>query len=116
MAFRCMEPPRHIYVPPYDPDVNSDEMLLVNFTTLRESCVDDVCILNPVDYQELTHATTVAYSRSMLGKKSTFIRAVDAGHFIQLENLPDATWQLIVAGGHRSEELPLAKKRLLPLI
>jgi len=98
-----MEPPRHIYVPLFDPDVDSDEMLLVNFTTLRESCVDDVCILDHVDYQELTHSTTVAFSRSMLGKKSAFIRAVDAEHFIQLENLPDATWQLIVEGGHRSE-------------
>jgi len=116
MAFRCMEPPRHIYVPLFDPKVDSDEMLLVNFTTLRESCVDDVCILQPVDYRELTHATTVAYSRSLVGKKSAFIRAFQAGHFIQLENLPDTTWQRIVEGGHRSEELPRAKKRLLPLL
>ena len=116
MAFRCMEPPRHIYVPLFDLNADSDEMLQVNFTTLRESCVDDVCILEPVDYRELTHATTVAYSRAMLGRKSAFTRAIQAGHFIQLENLPEATWQRIVEGGHHSEELPRAKKRLLPLL
>ena len=33
MAFRCMEPPRHIHVPIFDPQREDDEMLLVNFTT-----------------------------------------------------------------------------------
>ena len=32
MAFRCMEPPRHIHVPIFDPQRDNDEMLLVNFT------------------------------------------------------------------------------------
>ncbi|MEN9974788.1 MAG: hypothetical protein RLZZ282_794 [Verrucomicrobiota bacterium] len=63
MAFRCMEHPRHIHVPLFDPSLDSDEMLLVNFTTLREGCVDDACTLTPDDYDELTHATTVVYSR-----------------------------------------------------
>lgn len=114
MAFRCMEPPRHIYIPLFDANLDSDEMLLVNFTTLRDSSIDDTCILMPPDYQELTHETTVAYSRTMVGKKSAFMRAVESGHFIQLDNLPLATWRKIVEGGHSSEELPRTKKRLLP--
>jgi hypothetical protein len=36
MAFRCMAEPRHIYIPLFDPNLDADEMLLVNFTTLRE--------------------------------------------------------------------------------
>lgn len=116
MAFRCMEPPRHVYVPLFDTNPDSDEMLLVNFTTLRESSIDDRCILVPLDYQELTHETTVAYSRAIVGKKSAFIRAVEAGHFIQLDDLPLATWRKIVEGAHKSEELPRTKKRLLPSV
>jgi len=114
MAFRCMEPPRHIYIPLFDAGRPGDEMLLVNFTTLRESCVDDACILGPQDYQELSHATSVAFSRAMVGRKSAFIRAVDAGHFIPLDDLPPATLQRIIEGAHQSDELSAAKKRLLP--
>lgn len=114
MAFRCMAHPRHIHVPLFDPSLDSDEMLLVNFTTLRESCIDDACTLSPADYDELTHATTVAYSRSVIGKKSLFVAAIKAGHFIQLSDLSSPTWSKIIAGGHRSEELSGMKKRLLP--
>ena len=73
-----MEPPRHIYIPIFDANLESDEMLLVNCTTLRESSIDDTCILMPPDYQELTHETTVAFSRAIVGKKSAFMRAVEA--------------------------------------
>jgi len=114
MAFRCMEPPRHIHVPIFDPQRHSDELLLVNFTTLRDTCIDDACVLHHADYPELTHATTVAYSRAITGKKSAFIRAVTAGHFIQLEDLPAATWDRIIEGARRSPELSDLRKKILP--
>lgn len=114
MAFRCMEPPRHIHVPIFDPQRDSDEMLLVNFTTLRDTCIDDACILYPADYPELTHATTLAYSRAVTGKKSAFARAVCAGHFIQLQDLPAATWHRILEGARSSPELSSLRKKLLP--
>ena len=109
-------PPRHIFVPVFHEQSDSDEMLLVNFTTLRQSSVDDTCILNPADYSELTHETTVAYSKSMIGKKSAFLTAVAMGNFIQLEDLPATTWQKIIRGAHRSDEISAVKKRLLPPI
>lgn len=109
-----MEPPRHIHVPLFDPHGDRDEMLLVNFTTLRDTRVDDACILAPGDYAELTHATTVAYSRAMIGRKSAFERAVAAGLFIQLEDLPAATGQRIIEGARRSPELSARQTRLLP--
>jgi hypothetical protein len=74
MAFRCMAEPRHIYVPLFDPSRDADEMLFVNFTTLRDRWVDDVCILDEKDYAELKHRTTVAYSRANIYKKSMFLR------------------------------------------
>lgn len=114
MAFRCMEPPRHIHVPIFDSVKDDDELLLVNFTTLRDSCIDDTCILQPADYTELTHATTVAYSRAVTGKKSAFVQAINAGHFIQLEELPDATWVRILEGARSSPELSSIRKMLLP--
>jgi hypothetical protein len=114
MAFRCTEFPRHIHVPLFDPARDSDELLLVNFTTLRESCVDTACILGPQDYPELTHASTVAFSRAMQGKKSAFRRAVTSGLFIRLRDLPEAAWQSILAAAWTTPELPKIKKSLLP--
>ncbi|MFM8830030.1 MAG: hypothetical protein ACKOHM_03345 [Spartobacteria bacterium] len=43
----------------FDPNRDADEMLLVNFTTLREKCVDDACILDDSDYVELKYETTL---------------------------------------------------------
>lgn len=114
MAFRCMDPPRHIFIPLFDPQKPGDEMLLVNLTTLRDSCVDDACVLHPSDYVELTHATTVAYSMAMTGKKSSFISAVASGHFVPLSSLPTPTLAKVIAGAHASPELSRMKKSLLP--
>lgn len=115
MAFRSMEPPRHICIPLFDPARTADDaFLLVRLTTLRESAVDDACILHPADYAELTHATTVAYSRALTGKKAAFENAVKAGHLIQLPDLPAATWQKIIQAAHQSPELSPKQKRLLP--
>ena len=114
MAFRCMDPPRHIFIPLFDPQKPGDEMLLVNLTTLRDSCVDDACVLHPSDYAELTHATTVAYSMAMTGKKSSLISAGASGHFVQLNSIPTPTLAKVIAGAHASPELSKIKKSLLP--
>lgn len=114
MAFRCMSPPRHIHIPLFRSD--EEQLILVNFTTLRESCIDDVCILNRDDYDELTHASTVAYSKAIIGKKTSFMQAIQVGHFIPLTNLPSAALRKIIEGSHQSEELSTAKRRLLPPI
>ena len=109
-----MEPPRHIHVPLFDPLRDSDEMLLVNLTTLRDSCIDEACILGPGDYAELTHPTTVAYSRAVTGRKSAFEKAISAGMFIRLDDLPAATWDRIIEGARQSDELSDLRKKLLP--
>ena len=89
-------------------------MLLVDLTTLCDSCVDDACVLPPPDYAEITHAATVAYSMSMTGKKSLFPHAVASGHFVQVGNLRAPTLAKIFAGAHASPELSKMKKSLLP--
>lgn len=113
MAFRCMAEPRHIYIPLFDPNRDADEMLLVNFTTLREKCVDDACILDDSDYVELKHQTTVAYSRANIYKKSLFCAAVGNNHFVRLDDLPKATLEKIISGALASSELPKRKKAIL---
>lgn len=89
-------------------------MLLVNFTTFRENSVDHACILTPEDYSELSHTTTVAYSRAMIGVKSAFIKALVESYFMRLNDLSPAAMQRIIAGAHKSDELSAIKKRVLP--
>ena len=66
-TLRCDLPPRHIWVVLSDPAANGGRILMVNMTTLRDSCVDDDCVLGPADFVLLTHATAVAYSRAQAG-------------------------------------------------
>ena len=114
MAFRSMAPPRHIFIPLFDPQKPGDEMLLVNLTTLRDSSIDEACVLHASDFAELTHASTVAYSLSMTGKKSAFLAAITAGHFVRVGDLPAPALAKVLAGAHASPELSKVKKRLLP--
>ena len=114
MAFRCMAEPRHIYVPLFDPSRDADEMLFVNFTTLRDKWVDDACILEKTDYVELKHRTTVAYSRANIYKKTLFCAAIENNHFVRLDDLPDETLRKIILGAFASNELPERKKGILP--
>jgi hypothetical protein len=114
MAFRSIYAPRHIYIPLFGTE-NSTEFLLVNFSTLREGCVDDACVLNSADYTELKHETTVVYSKAIIGDKNAFLKAVADGKFVQMEDLPSATFAKIIAGAHQSEELSKRQKALLPV-
>jgi len=66
-TLRCNLPPRHIWVVLSNPQLTEGKILVVNLSTLREGCIDDVCILGPEDYDLLTHPTTVAYSRHEMG-------------------------------------------------
>ncbi len=113
-TLRCELPPRHIWVVLSDPAATGGDILMVNMTTLRESCVDDECVLGPEDYVLLTHATTIAYSRSKSGPSAALEDLVRNGQFIAVENVPARTLTKIIAGARRSPQLSPADQRLLP--
>ncbi|MBM3854485.1 MAG: hypothetical protein FJ399_15265 [Verrucomicrobia bacterium] len=83
-------------------------------TTLRESCVDEACLLKPEDFLLLTHATTIAYSRAQSGPVAAIEGLIRAGQFIAVETVPPATLAKIIAGARKSPQLAPAHKRLLP--
>jgi hypothetical protein len=106
--------PRHFWIVLNDPEKSAGQVLLVSFTTLRDSCVDDICILGPADYSLLTHETTVAFSRFQIGKASGLERLVAQSLFSFVSSVPSATLHKILKAAHTSSELPLAAKTLLP--
>ena len=114
-TLRCNLPPRHLWVALSDPQQTGDAILLVSLTTLREGCVDDVCILEAADFPGyLTHATSVAYSRAKAGSAGALADAVADGSFTVVSPIPQPTLARIIAGARKSDELSASNKQLLP--
>ena len=112
-TLRCNLPPRHIWVVLSDPQGTGGDILMVNMTSLTEECVDDLCVLGPEDFDLLTHATTIAYSRHRAGPVAGLQGLIDNGSFSVVKAVPRAVLQRILAGARQSPQLPAAKKALL---
>ena len=113
-TLRCDLPPRHIWVVISDPATTEGTVLMVNMTTLRDSCIDDACLLGPHDYILLSHTTTIAYSRAQAGPVAAIEKLVREGQFSVVTPVPGATLAKIIAGARQSLQLSPAHKRLLP--
>lgn len=112
-TLRCNLPPRHIWIVLTDPARTGGEILLVNFTSLTEECVDDTCILAQADFILLTHDTSVAYSRSQVGTVAKLEELIGQGVFTEVTPVPPATLQKILQGARDTRELSADKKRLI---
>lgn len=114
-TLRCNLPPRHLWVVLSDPQQTGDSILIVSLTTLRDGCVDDVCILNAPDFPGyLTHATTAAYSRAKAGSAAALTESVANGSFTIVSPIPQPTLAKIIDGARQSDELSASNKKLLP--
>lgn len=114
-TLRCNLPPYHLWVVLSDPQLTGDSILFVNLTTLRDDCVDDVCILDAADFPGyLSHPTTVAYSRAKPGSAAALAASVTKTEFTIVDPIPQTTLEKMVEGARRSVELSASNKRLLP--
>lgn len=114
-TFRSEQSPRHIWVVLTDPSANGGRFLLVNMTSLRDTCIDDTCVLQPSDYELLTHATTIAYSRALIANDKGLKDLVSSGNFLPIPSVPAATLGKMIAGARTSRQLAPDKLNLLPL-
>jgi len=114
-TLRCNLPPRHLWVVLSDPQQTGGAILLVSLTTLRDGCIDDVCILDAPDFPGyLTHATTVAYSRAKAGSAAKLTESVTKSLFTVVTPIPQPTLAKIIDGARKSDELSSSNKKLLP--
>lgn len=112
-TLRCNLPPRHIWVVLSNPARTSDEILLVNFTTLTDDTLDDACILQCTDFPLLSQATAVAYSRAQVGTVAKLDALVQAGTFSVITPVSTPTLEKILAGARVTPELSEAKRNLV---
>jgi len=114
-TFRSERAPRHIWVVLTDPAANGGKFLLVNMTSLRDSCIDDSCVLQPSDYELLSHATTIAYSRAWVANDQGLQALVSSRDFLPIPSVPAPTLEKMIAGARASRQLAPDKRKLLPV-
>jgi hypothetical protein len=90
-ALKSAEPPYHRCVVLSDPQANGGHVVLVRVTSDDGTWPDRDCLLGPIDWNELEHASTVAYSTCKFGPAATALeQAVQKGLFKQISSPPPA--------------------------
>jgi hypothetical protein len=88
-ALKSAEHPYHRCIVLSDPQANGGQVVLVRVTTDDGTWPDRDCLLGPVDWRELEHASTVAYSTCKFGPAvSTLEQAVQKGLFKEVGSPP----------------------------
>ena len=114
-TLRCNYPPCHFWVVLSNLAQTGGLFLFVNMTSFDGmTCTDDACLLEPSDYELLTHTTTIAYSGSHIGRVSDLTQSIQRGEFGLVTPVPPLTLAKIIDGARRSPELSRARKALLP--
>ncbi len=95
----------HPWVVLSTPKPNNPRVLVVNWTTLRESCIDDACFLDEGDHPLIGHRSTMAYSRAKIWDATKIAFAMDQGALVPVAPVSASLLARIIAGAQRSREL-----------
>ena len=107
---KFVRPNKHIMVVISDPVKTGNSVVVVRLTTLRESWVDDICILDGTDYPKLTHQTTVAYSTAGIMTLGDLQSLLDDDEIYVIDPVSPECLKKILEGARRTDHL--AKKKL----
>ena len=113
-VFRPKAIQAHVHLILSSPSTPSSAVLVVNWTTLDEDCIDDACVLYPGDHSVIRHPSAIAYSRARLWQAEKIMIAVKNGLLDELESLTPAVLKRVVEGGIVSPELRPEWKAILP--
>jgi hypothetical protein len=113
-ALKSKEPPHHRCLVISDPQANGGQVVLVRLTTDDGTWPDRECILTPVDWSELDHNSTVAYSTCKYGPATQALEsAIQQGEFDLIVSPSPAVLRQVIAAAHRAAGMPPAAKKLL---
>jgi hypothetical protein len=96
----------HLWIIISDPDIDPDNVLIVNFTSLAPH-KDQSCVLRPGDHRWITHDTCVNYQDSRITTLENLIAARDGGLLIHHDPLSPAVLKKIRDGSLNSTKMPL---------
>ena len=106
----------HPHVVLSEPFGSDAQVLVVNWTTLDEECVDGACLLQGGEHPALRHPSTMAYSRAHLWRKEKILFAMANGAVAELAPVSLPLLRRMVEGGRQSPELRHEWKAVLPKI
>ena len=87
----------HLWVLLTDPDVTTDEVLMVNLTTQRPHS-DTTVILSSGDHPFVQHATVVNFTDARLGKAALLNTFIHTGTYLPQSPLSEVVLRRIQAG------------------
>ena len=113
-ALKSTEDPYHRLVVLSDPRNNGGQVVLVRVTTDDGSWPDRDCILEPADWMELEHRSTVAYSTAKFGPVLEKLeQAVQRRTFRTISSPPIDTLRKMIAAGRTAKGMPPGAVRWL---
>jgi hypothetical protein len=113
-ALKSQEPPFHRCLIISHPQTNGGQVVLVRVTTHDGTWPDQDCILTPLDWSELEHASTGAYSTCKFGPAVKALEAaIQRGVFQIIPGLPPTVLRRVIQTARSSAGMPPAAKMLL---
>ena len=113
-ALKSAEEPYHRLVVLSDPASNGGQVVVVRITTDDGTLPDRDCLLEPADWPELDHRSTVAYSTAKFGPAVTALEgAIRRGAFRVIASPPRSTLQRMIAAGRTAKGMPPGAVRWL---
>jgi hypothetical protein len=106
----------HPHVILSDPFGVERHVLVVNWTTLDEECIDDACVLQAGDHAAISHPSSMAYSRAHLWREEKILFAVANGSVTDLAPVSAPVFKRMIEGAQQSRELRPEWKAVLPKI
>ena len=110
--FTDEEPVSHIWVIISDPEIDSETILIVYFTTY-ESNKDDSCILEPGDHKNIRHATSIAFNRACVVSLGDLNSSRNNGSLRLRDSVSSEVLARIRQGAARSSGLRYKHHRIL---
>jgi hypothetical protein len=113
-AFKSQEPPFHRCLVISDPQNNGGQVVLVRVTSDDGTWPDRDCILTPVEWSELEHDSTVAYSTCKFGPAVKALEAAILRGLFQVISSPSViVLRKVILAAHASAGMPPGAKKLL---
>ncbi len=114
-ALKSTEYPYHRCVVISDPTACDGVVVLVRITTDDGTWPDRDCVLTPQDWDQLEHASTVAYSTCKFGKAGAALEnAVARGLFTEIPSPSTAVLKRIISAAQTARGFPPGARRYLP--
>ena len=96
-----------------DPELNSEQVVLVNFTGFDGDYRDHSCVLEIGEYDWLTKKTCISYKDACVVSQEAFDKLHECGLLKKLHAVSDSVLCKILEGAGISDELPNRCRRIL---